>query len=204
MSSIRRLLQDPDCIYADRLDNLQFLRNRHTPVNKPTMENCGKGKALVLDGVNQYLTFGGDYFSDQLTNSPGTVLAWCRLGSAPGGDFLFDFGGYARIDFASDTSIRYDVQGNGAVAKTVSSLGTIWHHYALVWDGSNAQLYLDSSGQGATSDGNPSFASGGRNHNLGCSWAVTDILNAAFRDFIVYKRALTSGEISNVRKGVIF
>ena len=141
-----------------------------------------------------------------------SVCMWVKPNSARAWTSVFGWGNTStrqnRIEVNADAGTTYYffgsndclVNSNLIVAETFTN--AVWHHFAMVADGTNVRFYLDGalsktlpqrSQVSATFDGNNTFYFGGYN----------DTFNGYYNDVRVYDHALSQKEVAELAKGMM-
>ncbi len=169
--------------------------------------SAGYGKALVLDGTNDYV----DLPIGNLINTLGgsTFAAWVNFANAGGGwQRIFDFGtGTTDYVFltprqgttgATRCAIRTAAIGEQGVNGPVT-LPSGWHHMAVVFDDAamRIRLYVDGVevGSGATILLPKDMGVTTQNWLGRSQWPDDGFFTGAIDDFRIYSRPLSGGEI---------
>jgi len=183
-----------------------------TLMNEPTFgdSKAGLGKALALDGVNDYVDLPIGSLISTLTSA--TVSAWINFDTASTGSWvrLFDFGtsstaGYmflcprqgttGTMRFAITTGTNTGESGvNGPQTLTAG-----WHHVAVVIDGvaKTVQLVLDGEvvASGATAVVPKDLGVTTQNWLGQSQWSGDGYYQGLIDEFRIYNRVLTVGEV---------
>ncbi|MBP8304788.1 MAG: AbfB domain-containing protein [Phycisphaerae bacterium] len=183
-----------------------------TLMNEPTFgdSKAGLGKALALDGVNDYVELPIGSLVSTLTST--TVSAWINLDTASTGSYVrvFDFGtsstaGYmflcprqgttGTMRFAITTGTNTGESGVNAPRALTAG----WHHVAVVIDGVAMTLQLVLDGEvvaTGTTNTVPSNLGATTQNWLGHSqWSGDGYYQGQIDEFRIYNRALTIGEV---------
>jgi hypothetical protein len=171
-------------------------------VDAPT----GFGKALQLDGVNDYVelpitpllgTLTSSTFSVRI-NVDSTGGAWTRI---------FDFGTGSTVNMFltpdAGGPVRFAITNTGSggesQATSSGSLAPGWHHVAVVIDGATMTMQLYVDGEVADSGETtvlPSTLGTTTQNWLGRSeYAADPYYMGAMDEFRIYNRALSAGEV---------
>lgn len=141
-----------------------------------------------------------------------SVCMWVKPNSAIAWTSVFGWGNTStrknRIEVNADAGTTYYffgsndclVNSNRIVAENFTN--AVWHHFAMVADGTNVRFYLDGalrktlpqrSQVSATFDGTNTFYFGGYN----------DTFNGYYNDVRVYDHALSQKEVAELAKGMM-
>ena len=141
-----------------------------------------------------------------------SVCMWVKPNSASAWTSVFGWGNTStranRIEVSATGGSEYRFFGsndclvaNNAVA-TTDMTNAVWHHFAMVADGTNVKFYLDGalsktltqkSQVSATFDGTNTFYFGG----------YSDTFNGYYNDVRVYDHALSQKEVTELAKGMM-
>lgn len=166
--------------------------------------NTGSG-ALQFDGVDDYinLKYGGGLHD--LSNSTFSATTWVKLSSTGATKYVFDKKGnnnrgwFLRIN--SSGSITFTCFGVSKCSATTPGTpiqDDIWHHIALVRNGSNYRIYVDGSEElNTTLSVNPQNGTGPL--TMGGQIPTSGFVPTTFADYTVddvriYSRALSAAD----------
>ena len=141
-----------------------------------------------------------------------SVCMWVKPNSARAWTSVFGWGNTStrqnRIEVNADAGTTYyffgsnDCLVNSNLMVAENFTNAVWHHFAMVADGTNVRFYLDGalsktlpqrSQVSATFDGNNTFYFGGYN----------DTFNGYYNDVRVYDHALSQKEVAELAKGMM-
>lgn len=173
----------------------------HGPIYGATWTTGKVGPALSFDGVDDYAQIPNDTSLTLANQSAWTVCFWAKTSSTRNQVFLNKDKEY----FLSPTTgpadnwrIGVGDGTNWGTLYTGSSVSDgLWHHFALVWDGTAIQGYLDGAVDiVGGDDGIAATADSGNDICLG-NWIPTG--SAWFDGLLdqvrIYNRALSASEI---------
>ncbi len=176
-----------------------------------TLISGRNGKALSLNGDNQYADING--IADKLAAISGdfTISVWCKPNEITTWSRIYDFGNgssgtYMFLTPSSGANPRLAVTNNGIageqIADSASGLSTgSWHNVTITRSGAVTSFYTDGIMSGTTTSLNYKFSEIGimQNYYLGKSQFDADpYYNGMIDDFTVYDYALTEGEVQTV------
>jgi hypothetical protein len=162
----------------------------------------GQGMALSGTAAGSYMRVGYNSLLDGMSQL--SVSVWARKNTATVGGQLFRKHSVYALE-ATGTGLKGYVTGTGTVnisVTTVASLNnTNWHHYALVYNGTNVRSYVDGVQQSSgTLSGNLGVYSSGANGNLNIG---ANTVNKPYLSFAgdmdemkLFRRALSTNEIA--------
>lgn len=216
-SIIRRFRQNPDCVFALDLGDLQFLRERYTVNGNPTVVNSPWGHALSFDGTND----GIDLEINPFYSTAITEMSFCiafKLSetqeNAFGRFFHFDFSGNARIqawpnnDGANGIQGRFQDDnsnpgGNFSLCDSSDINDGEWHTAVMGVDGTNFISYLDGDPDIDSNKGyNTTFSL--NDMHIGESGIGANEFKGTIAWIIVYKRMLSADEANNLHYNKVF
>lgn len=141
-----------------------------------------------------------------------SVCMWVKPNSARAWASVFGWGNTStrknRIEVNADAGTTYyffgsnDCLANSNLIVAENFTNAVWHHFAMVADGTNVRFYLDGalsktspqrSQVSATFDGTNTFYFGGYN----------DTFNGYYNDVRVYDHALSQKEVAELAKGMM-
>lgn len=141
-----------------------------------------------------------------------SVCMWVKPNSARAWTSVFGWGNTStrqnRIEVNADAGTTYyffgsnDCLVNSHLIVAENFTNAVWHHFAMVADGTNVRFYLDGalsktspqrSQVSATFDGTNTFYFGGYN----------DTFNGYYNDVRVYDHALSQKEVAELAKGMM-
>lgn len=141
-----------------------------------------------------------------------SVCMWVKPNSARAWTSVFGWGNTStrqnRIEVNADAGTTYyffgsnDCLVNSNLIVAENFTNAVWHHFAMVADGTNVRFYLDGalsktspqrSQVSATFDGTNTFYFGGYN----------DTFNGYYNDVRVYDHALSQKEVAELAKGMM-
>ena len=141
-----------------------------------------------------------------------SVCMWVKPNSARAWTSVFGWGNTStrqnRIEVNADAGTTYyffgsnDCLVNSNLIVAENFTNAVWHHFAMVADGTNVRFYLDGalsktspqrSQVSATFDGTNTFYFGGYN----------DTFNGYYNDVRVYDHALSQKEVTELAKGMM-
>ncbi|MBP8304699.1 MAG: discoidin domain-containing protein, partial [Phycisphaerae bacterium] len=183
-----------------------------TALNDPTYADsqAGLGKAIWLDGVNDYVDLPIGPLIGSLTSA--TVATWVNVDStaAAGWQRVFDFGtsstaGYMFLTPSAGTNgvVRFAISrttssGESRVTGPARDL-TGWHHVAVVIDGQARTLQLCLDGEvvatGATAILPGDLGQTTQNWLGRSQYDADAYLSATLDEFRIYSRALSAAEV---------
>ncbi|MHB9019530.1 MAG: DUF2341 domain-containing protein [Minisyncoccota bacterium] len=186
--------------------------NHGTLVGNPSWVDGKYGNGLTLNGTSQYvnipasnsLNLGtGDFAISLWFNAPDQTTAYPALVSTQGG---WNAGAFAlRYDntgYASKVGV-YLNPGDPLFASTNTFSNNAWHHVVLTRSGTKMSLYVDNSLEGTADSSLPVNLGYGGAMRMG--WGTWDGANGYFKgtldEFMVYSRALSISEISDIYNG---
>lgn len=171
------------------------------PGTCPTVEQNGRyGQALTFDGID-------DYVETPLILDPAqtsfTVATWFKLDGISNGPTLIqqlDGSGNGRtwLRVMADGTIQTYL-GNNALSTASTITDEQWHHAALVYDGTTAQLYLDGVLENSalrTAEASDGALRLGRHKFIADAY-----LDGMLDDVVVLDQALDVDEIGDVMNG---
>ncbi|MBP8304976.1 MAG: discoidin domain-containing protein, partial [Phycisphaerae bacterium] len=183
-----------------------------TLVNDPTFgdSKAGLGKALALDGVNDYVDLPIGTLISTLTSA--TVSAWIHFDTASTGSYVrvFDFGtsstaGYMFLCPRQGTTgvMRFAITtGTNTGESGVNAPRTLtagWHHVAVVIDGVARTLQLVVDGEvvasGATNTVPRDLGVTTQNWLGRSQYTADSYYTGGLDEFRIYSRALSAGEV---------
>jgi len=185
--------------------------NNGVTVNDPMYGDSlsGMGKAVQLDGVNDYVELPIGTLVSTLTSA--TVATWVNFDPTTSGSWsrVFDFGTdpnrYMFLTPRQGTAgtMRFAIRASATTAESnitaPAMLPSGWHHVAVVIDGptKTAQLYQDDRVVASGTITNLPADLGTTTQNwLGRSQFTADgYLGGALDDLRIYNRALTADEV---------
>ena len=192
------------------VDSVTGKTGGHLP-NKGAWETGKNGKAISLDGKDQYVELPTGVVSGL---ADFTISTWLKVQEADKWSRLFDFGdargqwmfltvanNSGMPSFEVSTVYGYNSQRvNGSKPLPLNS----WAHLAITLSGQKATLYLDGEEIGSNPSFNfPPFQLGDTPRNwIGRSQADRDpYLDGAVDDFRLYDGALTPEQLATLAKG---
>ena len=214
MSKLWRYLQDPDCVFAERFGDLASVRNRHTVTGNPTICNSPYGKALVLDGTNDYLTLSGareaalrfdagtDDFSIVMIARPDSADAtylFSKEDAADDGWVLYTTG-LASVGLCIGHSPNYSYTAEA------SFVTGAWHVIvgSVDRDASNT-LYINGAQSGTTDNPSSEVIATTVTPRIGATaYDGTGKFAGAIHSVIIFSRALSATEALSISTGRAF
>ena len=175
--------------------------NTGTLYNTPTWVTGKIGKALTLNGTNQYVQAANNTDLNIATSNFSTAM-WVKSGAANWNGtttFISKGNGYRFGGVSGNKNIRFMLYIGGAW-KTLSytnsgDISANWHHYAATYDGANMRIWVDgvnvaSMAQTGTIGSNTSVLYLGR--------LSSAYLNGSIDEARVYNSTLNSTDVLNL------
>jgi len=174
------------------------------------LENISLG-ALVFNGATKIGT--GNYVQLDSTapfTNALTVVAWVKFINADnrgfGGVISFIngyFGNRLLLDEDAQTILFETATVSNAIVDCSYTLpGTVfsntWHHFGVVYDGSQMQIYFDGSPVGTPVSQSGTLLSGGGKPLIGLGSSNAYFLHGNVAELALYNSALSASDISNV------
>ncbi|MFA6029224.1 MAG: LamG-like jellyroll fold domain-containing protein [Elusimicrobiota bacterium] len=123
-------------------------------LNGPVWIDGRFGKAVYLDGVNDYITIANNNVINPPSGQPNSITAslWVKIDDpAAGGAIISNWGGAGWQLAMSNGKPDIYIAGPGGDAYISSPEGlstNVWHHIAATYDGSYVTLYVDGAVKG--------------------------------------------------------
>lgn len=179
-----------------------------TAVNGPTFVPGKHGNAVVLDGVDDYVSLPEGIVEEL---SEFTILAWVYLENSSGATRIFDLGhGDMRYMMLTPQPLRFAITVIGAAGEQIINSGQSlptaqWSHVAVTLAGSLGILYVNGVEVGRNEAmfltpnqlGTAIMTQNwlGRSH-----YAVDPFLKGMLDDFRIYDAALSATQIAELAK----
>jgi len=179
--------------------------NTASLVNGPSWVAGKHGNAVSLDGVNDYLPVPNSPSLDVSGNAL-TLSAWLNPASIPGDSVVLGkFWGltmsspYYQYGFELDEGTMPDFYVGTTAGVTRGSMGSAlplgqWSHVALVFNGTQAQFYVNGA-LVATRPVTASITARGNQLRIGADANTQQFYKGTIDDLRIYKRALTASEV---------
>jgi hypothetical protein len=173
--------------------------NDGTLVNGPLWTPGQINGALSFDGVNDYVRTANNIFTNAQLSSGATLSAWFKTGSTAYG-FIADDEGYLLLGINYSThpnKLLGTADGGEHIYYSSSDVNdNLWHHAAIVWDGTNtAIVYLDGVEESSEVSGPPTPDRKDRPFTIGMHASISAYFDGIIDDVRVYDRALTAEEV---------
>jgi hypothetical protein len=173
--------------------------NDGTLVNGPIWTTGQIDGALSFDGVDDYVKTLNNIFTNAQLAAGATLTAWFKTGSSSYG-FIADDEGYLNLGVnpaAHPNKLLATADGGTHIYYSTSNVNdNLWHHAAIVWNGTNtAILYFDGVSESSGSSGPPKPDSKSRPFTIGVHSTLSAYLNGIVDDVSVYDKALSAEEI---------
>lgn len=166
--------------------------------------SCKVGGCLSFDGIDDYVNCGS---SGSLRSTAAvSVSFWAKVGAEKADQFFVSYGdtGFHGWNLILSGTSLYMRVGNGSLAAvpgiSLSPLTGAWHHVVGVYDGSNAQVYIDGAyGTGSPFSGLIDY-SGMTACYIGNAQGLSSVryFNGYLDDIRVYNRALSAADVSAI------
>jgi len=149
--------------------------------------------------VNDYVRTANNIFTNAQLASGATLSAWFKTNSTAYG-FIADDEGYLVFGINHSTHPnKLIMTADGGVHKYYSSSDindNLWHHAAIVWDGTNtAIIYLDGVSESSGTSGPPTPDRKNRPFTIGVHASISAYFGGIIDDVRVYDRPLTAEEV---------
>jgi alpha-galactosidase len=177
-----------------------------TLLSGPTWVDSDIGGTLSFDGVDDYVTTN-TYFPD--LTLPFSISLWVNPAASQVryADVLGNHGEpYVGLSIQQDKDntnlfgFGYgdgkQWQGSGNVQLNANQ----WQHLAVVCDGTTATLYVDGEKRASGPAANPIASNPAQDFKLGQGYHTGRYFHGLLRDVRIYKRALSSAEITGLAK----
>ena len=175
--------------------------NYGTINSKPDLVNGRFGRALKLDGIDDYIDCGNDA-SLNITDKI-TISTWVKTVNAGNGqDFPFIAKGdhcYA-IKHHRENNIEfftYDGYWHSALSPIDKTFNGNWHHLAGTYDGKELRLYIDGLLK-VTAEHQGAIESREHNFNIGRNPERNRFFSGMIDDVCIFNNALTEREIEQL------
>jgi len=219
MGQLRRFLEDPDCVFAERLDDRYDWRKRYNNnISGVTIEKGPFGNNFVFDGLSYArssvvpsLKFGtGDIsivFWFKTSTDFGSVAIMTHIEGELGAN------DEVRVEFNSDDTVRGVIRdnqdGTGVSISSSSQYNNgIWHLVSITIDRDSVtgmNLYIDGETDASPVDPTGENQSiNAASLTLGASDSDSNKFTGSMRNILIFKRALTAIEVMNIYKGRSF
>jgi len=169
-------------------------------INGATWADGKSGKALSLDGVDDYANFPDAPGLN--INGPFTLVCWIYPKSLSGGhtSFINKYFNYILQTTSSGSGLRcaFDIAGGGAhSADSASGILPLnqWQHIAGVWDGNTIKVYKNGIQVGYSLQGNIIPQAQNVPLYIGTERAIAQFFNGLIDEVKIYRRALSVDEI---------
>ena len=167
------------------------------------------GRALVFDGVTDYLTCGtglGNQLGNGYSKDTGlTASLWFKNdGTIDGGLFqIGNNGGAGEFSFQKDNNneIYFLLNGNGWHRKVSFTDTSNWHHIVCIYGSSeaNSKIYLDGEAVGTAGGSFPSTLDfNGLHTTIGNYWNLAYRFNGKITDVKVFNTELTEAQVTEL------
>jgi len=163
------------------------------------LEHVGTGSANFVASSSQSLVIP----TAVLDNAAAfTIMAWAKKGSLGDADGLVICGNsssgfYYRGVNATSITASVTLDGSNSVVTTSSFTDTTdWMHFALTYDGSKINSYVNGKSQATSTSGSGIVTSGSTIDRIGEYGSVYH--NGKLKNFAVWHRALNASEVQNV------
>jgi hypothetical protein len=233
MSELNRFLEDPDCVFAERLDDRYDWRKRYNNnISGVTIEKGPFGNNFVFDGSNpDYAAVDADTHRGNLISTEDfSMVMWMKNGQTLTGAFdVYNLvtdkntsngtliGWTVQLSGGTEKGLNFRIndggQANDSVVKLTTDRTTLlsnndWHLVAVSADRSgNATLYVDNfTGETGDISSQSGSLSNDQDLTLGVYGNKTSQpFTGSMRDVMIFKnRILTAKEILNIYKGRSF
>ena len=170
----------------------------------------GNPYSLDFDGVDDYVVFGTDVWSDSDFPNGGSLVCWANLDSISGDQAIVEVEDKLKIKYNSSDSnfqafMHNPIEGSGSYScngTTSPSTGT-WYHVVMTWDNSNLKIYVDGSQENSISASECDLDSVSRDCVLGYNvYSDSSYFEGQTDDVRIYDRVLAPTEIDKLYKGV--
>jgi len=169
------------------------------------------GRALVFDGVTDYLTCGtglGNQLGNGYSKDTGlTASLWFKNdGTTDGGLFqIGNNGGAGEFSFQKDNNndLYFLLNGNGWHRKVSFTDTSNWHHIVCIYGSSeaNSKIYLDGESVGTAGGSFPSTLDfSGLHTTIGNYWNLAYRFNGKITDVKVFNTELTEAQVTELYK----
>ncbi len=215
MTEMRRFLVDPTCVFAERLDSIEYFNNKYGDncvQGNPTIVNSPYGKAMSFDNANDYLDFGNisalnltqdiSIVAGVKINNTGdaSLKTICAKGD---GDTAYQYN--FRVTQAD--VLGFFCTGGIAIVSTTdfTAYEDTWVQVGMSNDGTTERLLIEGGEDISDTGGSlgsvttDSFYIG--HEGVG---AKSQLWDGAIAFVIVYKRALSVAEFDNINTGKAF
>ena len=175
-----------------------------------TMATAGFSSVAGPQGTDTALGFNGSaYFtvaSQPMPAAPFSLFTWAKLNTHNQNSSPYI------ISFCSSSSANYFISADGSkllvcagsastsskcvASSTTPFSNTNWHHVGFTYDGSTVTMYVDGSSVGTAAD--TGWASTTNDWRFGNQKNGGDYLNGALKQAVVYNRALSAAEVSQL------
>ena len=185
--------------FDDNLKDQKGYASDGVPTGNPTFTAGKIGKALTLNGTNQYVDFNAN--PSQSPNGVG-ITFWMNVMSQQDGFFRnlvyledknLEFAGVALLT----PNIIKGAMGNQATQAQASYSPQTWIHVAMTFNGMDTKLYLN--GILADSGSAPGIGSAYFSTlNIGYNFPNNKYLQGSIDELYIYNRALSPAEVTQL------
>jgi hypothetical protein len=180
------------------------------PTNPPSQNPVWSGGPYSLNGSSSSYVDIPDGITNELYDF--SIACWVELNSLDTWSRIFDFGGDTNVFMmltpdSGNTGYPYfciTTSGNDG-EQGINGTGTLptgsWQHLAVVMSGNTGILYINTQevGRNTGITLKPADLGDTTNNYIGRSqWSADPYLNADIDGFVVYNRALSASEVSNL------
>jgi len=157
------------------------------------------GGALDFDGVDDYVKTLNNIFTNAHLAAGATLSAWFKTDSSNYG-YVADDEGYLALGvnlYTHPNKLLGTADGGVHIYYSSSNVNdNLWHHVAIVWDGTNTSiLYLDGVSESFGTSGPPTPNIKNRPFTIGVHSTISAYLNGIIDDVRIYNHALSQSEI---------
>ena len=204
MEGVGAILNNQTAGFKDLSGNLNPLTALNPNTSGMNFVPGKLGNAVSFDGIDDYLTLGRHltngypklsyfgWFKTSSAASQGVIDEWTNSAS-----FIFQVSGKVNLYLSTGGT-------NPGWQNNVSGLlnDGIWHHFGVVYDGSNEILYIDGAQVFSTAGtgiiGNISSTYFKIGAWAGAGEAVTGFMNGQIDEISVYNRSFSSSEVKAI------
>ncbi len=161
-------------------------------ISGATWTNSGKfGKALVFDGLNDYIQAPDDNSLD-ITNL--TLSAWINPGILNGRIIDKETSGGSNGYIMDTFNSKIRLCASGCVSSNTTLSTGVWHHIVVTFDGTNTRFYLDGKSDGSSTTVT-SVSTNALNLRIGADQDGANVFNGSIDEVKIYNYALSEDEV---------
>jgi len=177
-------------------DATDFLIDYEYSGSYPAWTDGVIGKALVFDGVDDYIEIPDNNLTDIADKM--TVSLWLRTGLNHDGTFLYQSGSGIHYRIRNDGHLRalIDTEAGGSWLDYAGITDNEWHHVVVTYDGSEGRLYVDNNLADSV------LLTGNLKTNANSLLIGTKLgdwyFNGMIDEICIYSRSLSAAEIKRI------